>query len=271
MSKEWAGVNCPFCGDSNFHAGFNVNDPSWFNCWRCGGHFADNALSLLGKISRAEAKAILDEMSPEPTTERIIGSKPFEFPLGCEKMNEKHKKYLENRGYDPKYLEEKYLLQGTTHLGAYRWRIVAPWIVNRQIVSYTARDITEKAFSKYKACEKEAEVLHHKHILYNIDNATKDIVIVFEGITSVWRWGDNTVATAGIKWTMEQADKLLSYKRVIIFFDSDDNARIQSEKLSTWLNSFGVETVEMDTENENDPAEISDRDVKYYKKYFKIS
>lgn len=273
VSAGWVGVNCPFCGDTGYHGGFNIKSPLWYNCWKCGHHKATEAFSLLANIPISEAKKILTERSfseEKETDEKETIKLPFEFPLGCEAMTERHKKYLISRKYDPKYLEAKYSLLGTGPLSIYQFRIIIPIFFNREIVSYQARDITGKSKARYKACPKEREIIHHKNILYNIDNAKKKKIIIFEGVTSVWRWGDNTVATFGIQWTTRQAAHLLSYKTVIIFFDQDDRAREQSEKLANFLSTFGVRTIELSAIEFEDPAEMTKKDVQYWKRYFKI-
>lgn len=271
VSQEWIGVNCPFCNDSGFHGGFNLQSPDWYYCWKCGNHPAKEVFSLLSKISIYEARKLLKNIDEaESKIEVVSGSKSFSLPLLCGKMRQKHREYLESRNYDAEFLEQKYKLLGTGRLGIYKDRVIAPIFVDGKMISYQGRDISGKAKERYMACQTEREIIHHKHTLYNIDNAKKDFVIVFEGITSVWRWGDDTVATFGIMWKVQQAKLLLRLKRVFIFFDSDTNARIQSQKLASFLSSFNIEAIEIDTKNNKDPADLSEKDIKHYKNILKL-
>lgn len=273
ISEGWVGVNCPFCGDTGYHGGFNIHSGLWYNCWKCGNHKAKEALSLLAGLPFSEIeKRIIGSTSllQREDPKKRAGALPFELPIGCQKMTKRHKDYLIGRGYNPDSLERQFRLLGTNHLGAYQHRIVAPIFLNGKMVSYQTRDISGTSLARYKACSREREIICHKNTLYNLDRAKKRTIMVFEGITSVWRWGDNTVATFGIQWAKTQAIRLLKYKTAIIFFDKDDNARRQSEKLANFLASFGVETLEMDANDVEDPAEMTEKDVKYYKKYFKI-
>lgn len=271
VSKGWTGVDCPFCFDAGFHGGFNNDNPRWYYCWKCGSHRAEEALSLLAGVSIFEAKAFLKDVEKGAiTSDKKVKNKPFCLPLLCQRINQKHQKYLTSRNYDADFLEEKYSLQGTGEIGVYRNRIIAPIFLNKKIVSYQGRDITGKAKERYMACKTEREIVHHKHTLYNIDNCEEDFIFIFEGITSVWRWGDNTAATFGIMWKQQQAKMLLRFKKVFIFFDSDINARIQSQKLASFLSSFGIATIEINTENEKDPADLSEKEIKDIKKTLKI-
>ena len=42
----WIQVCCPFCGDGNFHLGYNVSK-GYFNCYRCGSHGLIETLALI--------------------------------------------------------------------------------------------------------------------------------------------------------------------------------------------------------------------------------
>ena len=171
---------------------------------------------------------------------------------------------MERRNFDPDFLEKKYRLLGTSHLGDYCHRVIAPIIVNQEVVSYQGRDITNKSRMRYKACPTEYEIIHHKYTLYNIDNAKKDSIAVVEGITGVWRLGDNSVCTFGVKYTSEQALLLCKFKKVFVFFDTDDTGagQEQSEKLRSFLNTYGVKTVNITVGKNKDSGSISNSEAK---------
>ena len=184
-------------------------------------------------------------------------------------MKEQHKRYLGSRGFDSDYLEQKYNLMGTPHLGDYCHRIIVPIFYKGNAVSYQGRDITGRSKLRYKACEKPVEIIHHKHTLYNLDRAKKQSIVVTEGVTGVWKLGDNAVCTFGIQYSMRQAELLSHFKKVFVFFDNDSNAQIQAEKLRGFLSTFGIKTINLTTDNDKDSGEIDKETAKEIMKNIK--
>lgn len=264
ISYGWIGVCCPLCQDSGFHGGFTLAKPIRYSCWRCNYKNPIGVLSKLLSISFSSAQQILElELESTEIISKIqVGTKPFCLPDFCGKMTERHKEYLEGRNFNPEFLEKKYKLLGTSHLGDYCHRVIAPIIINNEVVSYQGRDITNRSSMRYKACATENEIIHHKYTLYNIDNAKKDKVIVVEGITGVWRLGDNSVCTFGVKYTIEQVWLLCKYKKVFIFFDNDDAGQEQSEKLRSFLNTYGIRTVNITVNKNKDSGSIGNSEAK---------
>lgn len=264
ISYGWIGICCPLCQDSGFHGGFTINKPARYSCWRCNYRNPVGAISKILSIPYTSAQQILDmELeTTEPISKIQVGIKPFHLPDFCGKMIKRHKRYLEERNFDSEFLEKKYKLLGTSHLGDYCHRIIAPIIVNNEVVSYQGRDITNHSTMRYKACAAEREIIHHKYTLYNIDNAKKDKVVVVEGITGVWRLGDNSVCTFGVKYTSEQAWILCKFKKVFVFFDNDDAGQEQSEKLRSFLNTYGVKTINITVNKNKDSGSIGKKEAK---------
>lgn len=264
ISHNWIGICCPLCQDSGFHGGFTINNPIRYSCWRCNYRNPVGALSKILSVPYLSAQQILEmELESSEIISKIqVGTKPFHLPDFCGKMTERHRKYLEGRNFDSEFLEEKYKLLGTSHLGDYCNRVIAPIIVNNEVVSYQGRDITNRSSMRYKACSTEREIIHHKYTLYNIDNAKKDKAVVVEGITGVWRLGDNSVCTFGVKYTTEQALLLCKFKKIFVFFDTDDAGQEQSEKLRSFLNTYGVRTVNITVNKNQDSGSISNSEAK---------
>lgn len=270
ISSGWVGVCCPFCGDSGFHGGLTLKPPIRYSCWKCSSKNTAYALSKILRIPSAESNNLLSQEIEEKEKEtNNIHTEPFHFPDFCGKMKERHKKYLEARGFDPDYLEQKYSLMGTSHLGDYCHRIIIPIFYKGEAVSYQGRDITGKSKMRYKACEKPIEIIHHKNLLYNIDKAKGKTVVVTEGVTGVWKLGDNSVCTFGIQYTAKQAELLSHFKKVFVFFDNDDNAQMQSEKLRVFLNTFKVKTINLTTDDGKDSGEIDKETAKEIMKNIK--
>ena len=98
-------------------------------------------------------------------------------------MLPQHIRYLEGRGFDAQYLINKYDLRGTLYTGdIYAYRVITPIYYNNRIVSYQGRDFTGKQNIRYATCKPENEIIHHKKILFNLDNSKQESVIVMEGV-----------------------------------------------------------------------------------------
>jgi len=125
----------------------------------------------------------------------------------------------------------------------YKHRILAPITLNEKVVSFQARDITNKSHLKYMACPKRREIIDHKHTLYGLDQCSRTHGLVVEGIFDVWRLGPGAVATFGIEFTKQQVCLLVDrFARVTVVFDDDRQAIKQARKLQAELEIFGVPT-----------------------------
>jgi len=170
-------------------------------------------------------------------------------------MTQHHRKYLEFRGFDPEKIERVYGLKGTLGIGPYKWRIIIPIFFKGELVSYQGRDITDQQELKYKACSKEKEIVHHKHILYALDLVQGDSVMVVEGVFDAWRFGPGCVATFGTGYSKKQARLLTNFKRVSIIFDPEEAAQKRARELGMAVAVQGIE-VEILKLVEVDPADM---------------
>ena len=266
---EWVQVMCPFpdCDDANYHGGFNLRSGA-YHCWRCGKHPLLQAVRLLARCSIPQARIIIEKYrSPitSPATARewdIQRPGTIEMPPGSGPLNERARRYLESRRFDPDYLERKYHLQSTGNTGQYKFRIMAPIYYRGQWISYQGRDITGKAPQRYKVCGRELEIIHYKHVLYEIDRAKSGgAAVVVEGITDQWRLGDGAVATFGIMYTQEQLILLCeSFSCLFIFYDAEPQAQEQAHKLALECGSLGTraEVIHPDCD---DPASMTDEEA----------
>jgi DNA primase len=196
----------------------------------------------------------------------ILKKKPFSFPIGTRKITDRHKKYLINRNFDPEQIEKDWGILGTGSIGEYKFRIVIPIYFNGKIVSFQCRDITDRQVLRYKACEKEKEIIHHKNILYGLDHIQKSCIVV-EGITDVWRFGRGAVCTFGTGYTKNQLYLLSNYvEQVFIFFDTEDAAQQHADRLAWELSILHVQTEIITVPFIKDPAELKQKDADYLKK-----
>lgn len=262
----WIQIKCPMCRDDSNHGGFNIKS-GMYNCWQCGTHQVTAIIRNLLNISNKEAFSIWRQYQTNFTyqsKEEIKHAEKVIFPIGTGPLLKMHKDYLHKRKYEADKLEKEYSLKGTNHIGEDKFRIICPIYLNYQLISYIGRDITNKSDMRYKACSKENEVIHYKHTLYNIDQANKDSVIIVEGVTDVWRLGNNSIATFGIKYTIEQLYMIAEkYNRVFVLFDP--GAEEQANDLALALSSLNIEA-QIIFINKDDPGDMTDEEAQYLNK-----
>ena len=271
----WVNIPCPFCaGNPGYHGGFNIRD-GYYNCHRCGNHWIPKVISGVLHIPIRQAVEIsnryfskeqfVDHFKEKQYAEKLL------FPAGCKEMNPRHKSYLESRNFDADKLEVLWGLQGTPPYGPYRSRIIAPIQLDGQLVSYQGRDITGKQYTRYMACPEEEEVWHHKFTLYGIDNC-KNVALGVEGITDVWRLGYGSVAFFGIEFTMPQVLMIKKkLKRFFILFDNDPQAQENADRLGILLTGFNIETIILQNDSSQDPADMKQDDADVLMKDIGIS
>lgn len=264
-TEGWIQVRCLWCDDPSKHLGIN-EDSNWINCWRCGprGTLVDFVVEY-DKVSHTKARQILSTF-PKPFIESSYEESPIKFsslemPIGTGPINEKNSslvhRFLSLRGFDPKFICEKYklLYPKRDYLGKYKFRIFIPIFLNHEIVTFQTRDVTNESFHPYLSWPDDKSERPIKHCLYEIDKI-KDVAVIVEGVIDQWKLGDGAIATFGINFTKEQI-KLLSDKRpkkTYILFDPEPTALEQAEKLarSIWFS----ETIVLELENWSDPGDM---------------
>jgi DNA primase len=275
VTAGWTEINCPFCADPSYHMGINLSS-GIHHCWICGTKGGpERLIKKLIKVSFSEAKKIAEEfdinrikVEKEKTfVEEII------YPKGMvEKLPFLHREYLIKRNFDPDYLEDKYKIKACLHLGKdFAYRIIIPIIMNNTVVSYTSRDVTEKASSKYKHLSNDKSIIAVKDCLYNIDTV-KDKIIIVEGVMDAWRIGDSCIALFGLEYTTHQLNSLFckNLNEAFVLFDSEPFAIRKAHKLGNTLSTFipKVKVLELD---EGDPAELSNKEVENLRKEIGMS
>lgn len=273
----WLHIDCPLCsGQSRHTGGFNIADSRYkgqYRCWRCGWQQLDKVLAALLRIPTGQAWRMAreymtgDNGPPSSALTPRSRASSLKWPLGIGPMGDRHKAYLTGRGYDPEELERVWSLMGTDHRDPdFRWRIIAPINdIKGDPISYQGRDIIGDHPLRYRACDEEGEIIHHRHTVYGLDLAVpKGRCLVVEGITDVWRMGPGAVATFGTGWTLEQQRVLVEWFPVVfVFFDPEDvKARKAADLLMLGLRQFGVETEEILCDSAGDPGGLSDSEAR---------
>ena len=268
----WINMPCCWCtGNPGLHLGWNI-EKEYFYCWRCGYHPTIKTLSKLSGLSYSQIRELMKQFGGSPristvNLSRTPRAKGFKYPSGIGPLQEQHKKYLIKRNFDPEYLEKEWGLLGTGPISMldkrdYKHRIIAPIFWDGKIITFQGRNISEKTETKYKACPKDRELIHHKHILYGKQEVWQDIGICVEGITDVWRLGVYSFAVFGINYKIEQVKEMAKrFKKIAVVFDDDPQAILQANKLIADLKIFRVSTWRVDIQG--DPGSMKQDDANY--------
>lgn len=273
-SADFISIQCPnpLCNDSLNHCGIHPTE-LYFNCWVCGekGNIKQiikwiedrdwyEVNQIITNEFQNDLDPDLDTKVPKPRKKPINNKR---LPSGSTKIfPPAYIHFLKGRGYNPDYLIEKYDLYATGFTGRHRWRIIIPFYLNGQIVTFTGKDITGKSRIPYKDCKKENSIVEVKHMLYNIDNCKGKSCVVVEGCFDVWRIGNGAVSTSAIEFTDEQVDMLCGYgfKRVIVAYDC--GAEDQGYKLAKQLSSVIPEVLQIEILR-GDPDTLPQKDIEY--------
>jgi hypothetical protein len=269
----WVNIECPFCsGNPGYHLSYNL-EGDYFLCWRCGWHPIKETISQLLNVTEAEARKIVKQYGlylakSVKQTEKQFNIKPHVLPPLSEPIQKQHIKYLQNRNFDPQYLQREFFILGTGPISLldglnYKLRIIIPFIWEGREISFDSRDITNKHPYKYMACPLAREIIPHKYILYGRQDKWTTTGIAVEGPTDVWRFGFNSFATSGIKYTPEQVRAIAKiFTRVPVCFDGGEpQAQEQAHKLKADLRFRGVDSFVVDITG--DPGAMDQKEANY--------
>lgn len=247
------GVCCPFCSDSGFHLGINI-EAKTISCFKCGTtgtilKYLTEELRSFTKALEAVKKIIPRELiSFRETAVRESRVSKVELPKGAKQgLGNRHMEYLRyGRKYpilDPKKLADEYNLHSTGPVGRYPNRIIVPVVRNHRLVTYTTISIADEAEERYKHLPETESIISIKDYLYNF-HTVKKVVFVVEGLFDCWRLGETAVPTFGTKVTDAQIRLLATIPNVILLFDGDEagyQACIDvSEKLAAFTNVYQI-------------------------------
>ena len=276
-------INCPFCSnppDTHFNGGFNFLSPR-YSCWRCGSHSWYDALEKVLNVPFNQISKFVEDykyISPVKETKRVAQAQFLDLPGYY--LNEQEKQYLINRGFNTDYLQDKFHIRGGGIAGDWAYRILLPIYYKNVLVSWTGRSILSKAeikrlgIPRYKNLSIEQSVIAAKDIFFNLDNSTKDYVMLVEGAFDVLKMGDNCICSLGTSVTPEQELFLKErYKRIFICFDNEYEAQEKAKHLGMNLSSIGmnVEVVNIcEPFEKNDPGELTYDEVSIIKKELEI-
>lgn len=258
VSSGWVGINDPYTFDTGFHLGINP-EKGYAYSWKTGGHSLHHLLRTLLSVDSRKAQSILDDYRVlHNHISKVVEHKPF--AISDKPTEAKHRNYLRHRGFNAKYLVNKYDLRSDNN------NIVIPIYFHQDIVCYQSRNIYEKI---YKFPSKAESIIPAKEILFNLDNCNEKYIVLVEGVFDVFRLDDNSASTFGMEYSHKQLSLLAeNYETVIIMFDNEKQAQRQARKLGAELSMLGVDVLIDDYLQEcnvKDAGELSSKQVKEYK------
>ena len=264
-------THCPMCGnaDSGMHMGISLQGNAW-GCWRNTTHRGRSPVKLLMallSVSYATARdmAGLDEHYIDPDGWEAIKHNPFSnakkdedrgtdhyietglnFPPDFMEISEnrlrtaRFHQYLVGRGFHPAHITnlcKDYSLKAAVS-GKYKDRVIVPYIVERKLVSWTGRAITDSSL-RYFDLSKEESVISPKNTLcnYNCTRRGGDILLVVEGPFDMLKLdfygkkhGVRTVALSTNSITDEQTYLLeevsVNFKKVLMVMDNGNSVGV---------------------------------------------
>lgn len=278
-SEGWISIECPFplCTDQSNHMGIEI-DSLLFSCFKCGE--TGNIINLIREIERCgfyKSLNILQEHPKEYLAPKTFSNSEapkvercsFSSEILIDEFPAKFKRYLKKRNFNPDLIIEKYKIKGTKPIGKFANRIIIPYILNREMVTYSGRTIIEGVDPPYLHLSKNSSVLPVKDMIYNLDTVKENCMIV-EGVTDVWRIGDGCVATSGIKYSEKQINMLLKKKIKKFFILYDPDAVDMAYKLANKLSLFAEHTEVLNLKK-GDPGSMKDSDALWLRKEFKLN
>lgn len=268
VGSGWIGIHSVFRSDDNFHLGINKENKA-FHCWKSGetGTLL-KLITILESCDYKDAGRIVSRythrrISSGKGSVRSFYTPPesgFTLPVkGAQKASQAQIRYIRKRRYNPFTLIHKYDIRFAGPIGEWKHRIIIPVYMNGKLYSFTSI-CPFPVENKYKHCSKDVSVLPTRDCLYNIDSVDDGRIILVEGVTDVWRLGNNAVGLFGKNWTKNQMWILseMKFERIVVMLDED--AKDRAEKLAATVGSF-CSDVKMVLLEKGDPDDLTDSEA----------
>jgi len=269
QGQTFVNTSCAFCGDQKQHLGWHLTK-EYTTCWKCGYHrLSDSIQETLG-IEHSTVKQILKQYESTYVPDReIVREKLIQsIEVPGDKLLAMHKNYLVKRNFDPDYIERKYFIKGAGPTCLFngidfRYRIIIP-VLNKQgkTISFQGRDVSGKSKIRYLGCPEEYTVQNYKDTLYNLNNCTKNTIVLVEGVFDTWRMGDGFCCSFGTSLKTEQIRELAGFDHIKIMFDPEVLAQKKAMGYAQQLASLGrsVDNVCLNLEGK-DPGDLTPREA----------
>ena len=263
VGKGWVGLSCVYCHDDHNHLGINL-DHKHFSCWKC--NAKGSVLRLIQDMERIglhEAISRVEEFETALPTEIADRTRLSEkgigiLPVGCSRVltvGQEH--YLTKRRFNAGNLVREWGLMSGPQTGPWAYRVIIPVHFRGELVTWIGMDTVSKSQVKYKAAPVEESYIPTSELIYGVDHV-RDVAVVVEGTTDVWRLGKGAIALLGMNLTHHKINQLLQLKakKFYVMLDGEElaikNAHILAKTLS--LAGKQVEVLELD---EGDPDNLT--------------
>lgn len=264
----WINLACPWCGRDPY-LGIPIGGRV-ASCWNCGKHNLAETLQALTGLTPSEVYALIGELPKSDLAKKVKPQGSLELPPGIGPMQNVHKEYLRNRGFDPKKLEKLWGIQGTTFLGGHlAWRLFVPVHQNEEVVSWTTRRLNNQE-PRYHDAKPSQSIISIKDCIYGVDYCRLSIIVV-EGPTGVWTIGPGCCCLFGMRASHAQIQTISRFPLRVICFDAgrrEQAAEARAKALCRQLSVFDGETIRIGLESGSDPptcdpAEIEEIRTRY--------
>lgn len=265
VGKGWVNIQCPFCDDSSNHLGIRKKDLA-VNCWKCGHHSIINLIMSLTGCKYYEAKELLPSLSlgggakTNPPYKKTV-SETVSLPRESTKHFPKlHSNYLRKRGFPPLKTIRKYKLRACYTLGIYKFRIIIPIYMDHRLVSFTARDVTDRQDPPYKHLSKEKSVIPPKEAIFNYDTVVRGgDLIICEGPLDAMKMGDGAICIFGAKPTVRQTISLKKkqVRKCFVFTDNDKTGKRAGKAIAHIMAPLCKEVEIVELLKHNDPGQLT--------------
>ncbi len=273
VQKGHVNIKCPFCGssDPSHHMGLELSTGYW-GCWRNKSHRGKSPIRLLVKLLRCSFQRAFDiagiknsdYIDPDgfdSVAARLLNKVGYverveeirrdflKYPAEFREITDSYQMsmfydYLIRRKfgvYDIESLCDQYRLRGAL-TGEFSRRLIIPYIVNDELVSWTGRTISSLQNLRYKDLSVEESLIAPKSTLFNHDagyDKRGRVLVVVEGPIDALKldfygrdWGVRAVALSTNSITDEQTflldDMSRSFKKVVIMLDSQKSLDVVS-------------------------------------------
>lgn len=255
--------------DTDYHLGWNIAG-CYLNSWIDGYHSLKSWLEIVAPDE--DYHAIMREYGDEISYVNRLNDKRQNaqtIDFSFSDLPPHARKYIEKRRFDPDRLINDYGLRWGGIVGDFAYRIIIP-LYNKEgeLVSYQGRFIgTDKSIPRYKTLAIEKSLVDPKSILFNEQKVKGHTVYLCEGFFNVVRWGEDAVASLGTSFTESQVRALAQYDRVVILYDSEEQAQGRAKKLASRVSGMGTKVEVIDLElGERDIAECTDEEIREFRR-----
>jgi hypothetical protein len=257
----WVNCVCCYCSKDPY-LGFNLAF-NYCNCWSCGPHPIWEAIHFLTSLPVKDCFAIAKQSGESQPSYRIKKAGTLKIPSCVEGMNYYHRQYLVRRGFLPDDILRLWRVGGIGMFGPalMRWRVYIPIHLHGKVVSWTTRTIKQGVEPRYYSAKDEDSDIRVDDLLYGIDYVRNSVVIV-EGPLDVWAVGPGAVSLLGQNLSEARLDQLSRIPVRYVAFDAESDAQRRAEKLANSLSVFSGATHIVRLESGNDPASISQDEIK---------